>query len=228
MRSFFSEAFVRVTPFGVLAGFHLSDEEDASVPGELHEDERAHAATLSSRKRNEWAGGRLAFWRAAAELGFPRGVLRNGPGGELLLPEGLTGSISHKSSLAVALVARTDESGSTVGVDLETTAPPRPAIAEIALRLEERDALHAMPEGERWPRLLLAFAAKEALYKALHPHLKRYVRYDEASVVFSSGGVPAIRLHLSAMGGAHVETELRVEEPPSAHVLTSVRVTPRG
>lgn len=226
-RESFSEAFVRVTAFGVLAGFHLSDASDGPIPAGLHADERAHAETLVAHKRAEWIGGRLAFWRAASQLGFPRGVLRNGPGGELLLPEGLTGSISHKSSLAVALVARTDESGSTVGVDLETTAPPRPAIAEIALRLEERDALHAIPEGERWPRLLLAFAAKEALYKALHPRLKRYVRYDEASVVFSPHGEPAIRLHLDLVGGAHVDTELRVEEPPADHMLVSVRVTPR-
>lgn len=215
-----------MTPFGVLAGFHLPDVADVSVPGELHDDEKTHAATLSRRKRIEWVGGRLAFWRAAAELGWPRGALRNGPGGELLLPDGLTGSISHKTSLAVALVARTNADGATLGVDLETAAPARPAIAEIALRLEERDALHAIPEGERWPRLVLAFAVKEALYKALHPHLRRYVRYDEASVVFSPDGAPAIRLHLD--GGARVDTELRVEEPPPGHVLTSVRVTPRN
>lgn len=221
----FAEAFVRVTPFGVLAGFHLPDAADASIPGELHDDEKAHAETLVAHKRVAWIGGRLAFWRAASELGWPRGALRNGPGGELLLPDGLTGSISHKTSLAVALVARADATGATLGVDLETAEPARPAIAEIALRIEERDALHAIPETGRWPRLVLAFSAKEALYKALHPHLKRYVRYDEASVVFSADGVPALRLHLD--GGAHVETELRVEEPPPGHVLTSVRVTPR-
>lgn len=220
----FAEAFVRVTPFGVLAGIHLSDAADAPLPAGLHADERAHAARLFSHKRAEWVGGRLAFWRAATELGWPRGALLNGERGEPLLPDGLAGSISHKSALAVALVSRADAAGTSVGIDLEESAPARPAIADIAMRPEERDALHALPESERWPRLLLTFAAKEALYKALHPHLKRHVRYDEASVVFLPGGVPEIRLHLD--GAAHFETKLRVEEPPAHHMLVSVRVTP--
>jgi 4'-phosphopantetheinyl transferase EntD len=215
----FSEAFVRTTPFGVLAGFHLA-AHDAVVPGELHESEHAHAATLSGHKRTAWIGGRLAFWRAAAELGIARGALRNGERGEPDLPEGLTGSISHKSTLAVALVSRAG-GGSTVGLDLEETAPARPSIEDLALRAEERAALHALPEPERWPRLLLAFALKEALYKALHPHVKRYVRYDEAAILFP----PSIELHLD--GGERFDTELRIDDAPAGHVLACVRVTPR-
>lgn len=215
----FDEAFVRTTPFGVLAALHLPGVGSPASAELLHADEQVLAAAIPPRRRAEWIGGRLAFWRAAAELGVPRGALGTGPRGEPMLPEGLAGSISHKSALAVALVAHAN--GASVGVDLETLSPPRPAIEDIALRSDERDALRAIPEAERWPRLVLAFAVKEALYKALHPRLQRFVRYDEAAVVFE-GGVPGIVLHLD--GGTRVVTEVRVE-PIDGYALSCVRVT---
>ena len=217
----FDEAFVRTTPFGVLSGMHLPDTADAAAHEALHPDERAHVATLGARRHAEWIGGRLAFWRAAAELGIPRGSLRTGERGQPVLPEGLAGSISHKSALAVALVARAD--AGTLGVDLEALSPARPTIADIAMRADERAVLERIPEPERWRALVLAFAVKEALYKALHPRVGRYVRYDEAAVIFE--GEPTIRLHLD--GGATFHTEVLVE-PVDGHVLACVRVTPRG
>ena len=214
----FSEAFVRTTPFGVLAGFDFPPSAE-SIPEALHADERAHAATLSPRRRPEWIGGRLAFARAASERGWPRVALGTGPRGEPALPEGLAGSISHKNALAVALVARAD--GATLGVDLEALAPARPSIEEIALRAEEREALHRLPDAERWHALVLAFAVKEALYKALHPRLRRYVRYDEAAVRLPAEG-PEIRLFLD--GGVRFRTEVHLE-PLDGFALACVRVT---
>lgn len=217
----FSEAFVRTTPFGVLAGIHVPPSAEG-IPEELHADERAHAATLSPRRRPEWIGGRLAFARATSELGWPRVALGTGHRGEPTVPDGLAGSISHKDALAVALVARAD--GATLGVDLEALAPARPSIEEIALRPEEREALHRLPDAQRWHALVLAFAVKEALYKALHPRLRRYVRYDEAAVLLATG-TPEIRLHLD--GGPLFRTETRLE-PVEGFVLACVRVTAAG
>lgn len=217
MASPFTEAFVRSTPLGVLAGVRWTGIVDV-IPDDLHAEERAEAAALAGRRRTEWIGGRLAFWRAAAELGVPRGSLRTGTRGEPVLPAVIAGSISHKESLAVALVARGD--AGSVGVDLEPMAPARPAIEDVALREDERAALRATPEEDRWERLLVAFTLKEALYKALHPHLGRYVRYDEAAVVFGTSGVPEIRLHLD--GGAAFGTDLLIERLPD-HLIACVR-----
>ena len=217
-----SEVFVRTTPFGVLAGFPLP-VTGAPIPEGLHDEERALAAAMFGRRRTEWVGGRLAFWKAAEESGWPRGALRIGARGEPMLPEGLAGSISHKSSLAVALVARSNADGATLGVDLETMAPERPSIEEIALRPEEREALRLHPAPMRWARIVVAFAVKEALYKALHPRVHRYVRYDEASVLFTAGGAPEIRLHLD--GGARFATAVHLE-PVESYVLACVRVGP--
>ncbi len=219
-----SEVFVRTTPFGVLAGFPLP-VTGPTIPEELHDEERALAESMSGRRRTEWVGGRLAFWRAAAESGWPRGALRIGSRGEPMLPDGLAGSISHKSSLAVALVARSDVDGGTLGVDLETMSPARPSIEEIALRPEERETLRQLPAPMRWARLVVAFAVKEALYKALHPRVQRYVRYDEASVLFTASGAPEIRLHLD--GGARFATAVHLE-PVEGYVLACVRVGPPG
>lgn len=195
----YPEAFVRITPLGAVAGVRLPDRS----------------------RETARAGGRVAFWRAARALGFHpggSGDFPSGPRGEPILPAGLAGSISHKETLAVALVARA-EAGS-LGVDLEALAPERPAIEDIALRKEEREALAARPEAEQWRALVTAFALKEALYKALHPHLQRYVRYDEAAVVFTPA--PRIELHLD--GGAAFVVESDVDENVEGHVLALVRV----
>lgn len=217
-----SEVFVRTTPFGVLAGFPLP-VAGPPIPAELHDEERALATAMSGRRRTEWVGGRLAFWRAAEESGWPLGALRIGARGEPMLPAGLAGSISHKSSLAVALVAPSGAEGATLGVDLETVTPERPSIEEIALRPEERETLRQQPEPLRWARLVVAFTVKEALYKALHPRVQRYVRYDEAAILFTENGAPGIRLHLD--GGARFATEVHLE-PIEGYVLACVRVGP--
>jgi 4'-phosphopantetheinyl transferase EntD len=39
-----------------------------------------------------------------------------------------------------------------------------------------------VPEERRWLEVMVRFAVKEAIYKAVHATLRRYVGFDEASV----------------------------------------------
>ena len=216
----FSVAFVRETPVGVLAGVTVPGVASPDLQVGQHPEERAYAAGLNARRQREWVAGRMAFWAAAAELGQPRGSLLRGSRGEPLHPPGLTGSISHKKELAVALVARAN--GGSVGVDLEALAPARPVIERIALRADERATLSRLPESARWASLVVSFSVKEALYKALHPRLRRHVRYEEAAV--TTLPAPRIALHLDE-GPHHFATEVHLE-PLDGHVLSCVRVLP--
>jgi 4'-phosphopantetheinyl transferase EntD len=36
--------------------------------------------------------------------------------------------------------------------------------------------------GKKWPDLLELFSTKEAIYKALHPHVPRYIGFEEAEI----------------------------------------------
>jgi len=208
----FATAFAETTPFGELVGVHLppgmGDEVPPAVLEALFPEERAYAESVRARRRVEWCGGRLALRLAIERLGVaPRAVPR-GERGQPLLPGGLTGSVSHKRRLAAALVARAD--AGTVGLDLEELHPERMSIASRVLRPEEEGEVLALPEGERWRSLATRFAVKEAVYKAIHPHVNRYVRFSEAAVRLEPGAAPAVSLHLEG-GEGPFRLEARVE-----------------
>jgi 4'-phosphopantetheinyl transferase EntD len=179
----FSVAWVRQVPFGVLAAVHLPGDAGAiadNVLGRLASEERAVAQTLRGFRQHAWVGGRLAWHQAARAFGLAEPpALLSGSGGEPLAPSHLSVSISHKRHLAVALVA--DLSHGTVGLDLEETSRDHSSIAERVLRPEELSAIGALPQGAQGTEILARFALKEATYKAIYPHLRRYVGFDEAT-----------------------------------------------
>ena len=151
-----------------------------------------------SGRRADFLAGRLAAAEAMRRLDFePGGVLGRTPHGAAAWPEGLAGSISHHSGVACAVVSA-DARG--VGVDIA------PLLAESQLRAVTRRCL-VDAERERWQsarEVAVAFAAKEAIYKAAHPRVVRYIGFDEADIFEQSGGAWTARL------GERLATEVGV------------------
>ncbi len=179
----FEVAFERRLPVGLLVGVHIPSERDevpADVLAQLAPEERAAALELEGFRRTDFVGGRLAFRRAAGSLGLD-GVLGVGARGEPVAPPGWTVSVSHKRPLAVALVAAAADG--SIGVDVEGgDGRARMSIAERVLRPEELDVVQRLTEPEQWPAVQRTFALKEAIYKAVHPYVRRYVGFHEARV----------------------------------------------
>jgi len=221
----FALAFADAGPFGLLSGVHLPTEPvevPKAVLERLTTEERVHARTLSGHRQVEWVGGRLALHRAIRQLGIGSGPILTGPRGEPLLPPGVAASVSHKRGLAVALAARGVHG--TLGIDIEDLAPPRPTIASKVLRPEELDIVDALSPDRRWIAILLRFSLKEALYKALHPHLNRYVGFMEARVDLDLDGTADITLHLEEpRPDLSVSARYRWQEE---RVLAAVRIRP--
>ncbi|MBE7451561.1 MAG: 4'-phosphopantetheinyl transferase superfamily protein [Kofleriaceae bacterium] len=163
----------------------VGDPDEAAL-AELHPDERARARALGPVRRREWVAGRRALRRALAAIEpDPAGALAPAPlladeRGRPLVPPGRVGSISHKRAVAVALAAA--ERGWTVGVDVELVAPRRIDVSARVLTPAERAAVPAAPGLARDRAVILAFALKEAIYKAIDPHLARYVGFQEVAV----------------------------------------------
>ncbi len=222
----YSLSWCRRLPHGTCAAFHLPkveiDQEPVEAPpGLLTPVERDHAATLKPLRRVSWVGGRVALHHAAKSLGWTLDAVWSTPRGAPALPDGLVGSVAHKTRLAVALV---DESTTdTLGVDLEELDRPRPKIARMVLRVEERAAVDALPEELRWQAILLRFSIKEAIFKALDPHAQRYIGFQEALVEPRDDGSAIISLNLA--GG---EGPFRMDAWWSIlddHVLATVRAS---
>lgn len=216
----FSLAFVRPSKFGELAAVHLPGGVEAvtnEILERLHPEERALAATLRGRRQIEFAGGRLAFRALRPDAG----PLGSGERGEPRCPPGLSVSVSHKQDLALALVGRVEDG--TLGLDLEGDGRERMTIAERVLRPEELEAVNRLPEAERWPAVLLRFAFKEAAYKAIHPHLQRFVGFQEALVTLGERGLAQIEI----LGEPTLRLEAAWESLRGARILASVRVRRR-
>lgn len=218
----FTIAFVEALPFGVVAGVYLPEGREPvpnGVLGQLPPPEREHAITLRGFRQVDWVGGRLAAHRAIRTMGRKPGAVLVGPRGEPQGPPGVSLSISHKRGLAVAMAARTTLG--QVGIDLEDLGPARERIAERVLTPAELEQVASLPEERRWMGILLRFCFKEALYKAIHPYVNRYVDFHEAEVHPDPDGYAALRLALGE-GADPIALEGRYYWLPD-RVLTTVR-----
>jgi 4'-phosphopantetheinyl transferase EntD len=220
----FAIAFARDLPFGRCVGvtLPLGDDGPARLPA-LHPDEAAHALALPVARRATWVGGRVALRAALADLGIAAtGPILATARGAPALPAGAAGSVSHKRSLAVALAAREVGGGASLGIDVEVARGLRDDIGSRVLAPEERARVDALPDGERARELLVAFSAKEAIYKALDPHVTRYVSFHEVALDRDGRGQLRATLRLRQGEGPYrVDVH---EEPLDGFVLIAAQV----
>ena len=218
----YQTAFQRAVHFGLLTGVEIPDSKEPvpeDVLSRLAPDLREHARGLGGYRQVEFVGGRLALQSSLRGLGREAECMPNERGG-LVLPQGVSGSISHKRTLAVALTARASHGG--LGVDLENLAPERDGIAERVLLPEELAAVRALPEENQWVATLLRFSFKEAIYKALNPFVPRYIGFEEAMVTPDTDQTAIIELRL-AQGEGPFQIEGRYLWL-TGRVVTMVRV----
>ncbi len=210
--------------YGHCATVPLPQNESAqqAAATALHPDERVFAAQLAPLRAAEWVAGRLAL-RAALQHAGDRAdapLLANHRGAPLV-PSDFAGSISHKRGLAVALAARRDDSFATLGVDLEELAAPRRDIARRVLTEAERAHLAAQPPAQYGAALMIRFALKEAIYKAIDPFVHRYVGFLEVTVWPGADGTAEV-----AYAGRAGEGPLAITarwQLLDAHVLATAR-----
>ena len=189
-------------PFGVLTSVRLPTEPKPvpqKVLRQLRPEEQEVVKGMSGYRQLTWTGGRLALHKSLGALGVRHGPLLSGPYGEPLLPEGFSGSISHKGNLVVALAARGDHG--TLGVDLEDPSGPPRDVARKILCEEEMTWVSSLPAERQWPATLMHFSLKEAIYKALFPHVRRYVGFKEARVQIDVNDLCTAQLQLKDQEG---------------------------
>ncbi|GAB1341854.1 4'-phosphopantetheinyl transferase [Gemmatimonas sp.] len=169
----------------------------AVAAGTLHPLEASFARSLPVARRATFLAGRQALREALAGLDgyghrFDAPILRT-PRGAPALPSGLTGSITHKRTQAKAAVALRTGSLQHLGIDLEhrpTEADlARPSIARKILTA--REFAHVAQTGHDTlagrELVLVHFALKEAVYKAIDPFVERYVRFTEVELELTQG-----------------------------------------
>jgi enterobactin synthetase component D len=221
----FAIAYHHATAHGVLTAVHIPDSPDPvpeDVLARLPKREAAFAKTLRGYRQVQFMGGRIAVRRACEQMGLnPQDILADDRGAPQM-PAGTVGSISHKRTIAVGMVARAVDG--TLGVDIEEYAPARLSIASAVLTEPEIAAISHLDDERRWIATLLRFSIKESIYKALDPYVRRYVGFHEARVTPDLHGHADVELSLVNGEGPFL-VDARYEWL-HGRLLTTVRIRP--
>ena len=139
----------------------------------------AEAAGLSERsvdkRRREFAAGRAMARQAMVDLGFPAQPVVIGEKRAPVWPHGLTGSITHTQSCAMAGVARASEFGG-IGLDVEEDTPLKPELWDAICSADEQSWMRGQADPGQMGKLI--FSAKEAAYKCQYSISQRYYGFD--------------------------------------------------
>ncbi|WP_432225818.1 enterobactin synthase subunit EntD [Enterobacter wuhouensis] len=138
-----------------------------------------HHAQLSSAGRKRKAdhlAGRIAAAHALPDHAVP-GI---GPSGEPLWPDGISGSITHSGTRAMAVVT---QHPALIGIDCETILPENEALEIKDSIIDAQEEAVLSRSGYPFAlALTLVFSAKESLFKALFPKVKSYMGFDSARI----------------------------------------------
>ncbi len=170
------------------AAMRFSREPGQAAPGIVLPDRIARAAP---RRRAEWLAGRRCASEALRLLTGQGACPGMASDRSPLWPDGIVGSISHSGDVAIAIAARAG-SCRGMGIDIERLMDGQGAseVASAALTPRERRRLGNDPFS-----VTLAFSAKESLFKALHPLLRRPMSFQLSELVAWNGqGTARLRL----------------------------------
>lgn len=149
---------------------------------QLHSTENIAIVRAVPRRRVEFVAGRVLAHRLMRQLEFPVQAVEKGEAGAPRWPEGLLGSITHSDDRCAVALGKAGEL-SAVGIDLESVDPIEPAYWNAICTEPELARLEAtmgwMPLGTR---VRLAFACKEAFYKAWWPRTGCFLEHHDLEI----------------------------------------------
>ena len=143
---------------------------------------------LSQNRNQEYLLGRLAIKDALGSLGnVPAWIERDPLTKAPVWPEGITGSLSHSSGLALAVVG---DSPPILGLGVDLERANRTIDLGIERHIctqDESDDLRSLHLENHAIRLLLTFSAKESLYKCFFGRIPRdLLRFKNVSLEWES------------------------------------------
>ena len=143
---------------------------------------------LSEQRNQEYLLGRLAIKDALGSLrNVPAWIERDPLTKAPVWPKGITGSLSHSSGLALAVVSDSPPILG-LGVDLEkTNRTIDPRVQRHICTKDESEDLHSLHSENQAIRLLLTFSAKESLYKCFYGKIpSNLLRFKNVSLKWES------------------------------------------
>lgn len=164
--------------------------------------DKLHKASIG--RRGEYIAGRLAARAALAELSILDFNVLKDADGSPIWPDSVQGSISHKEQLAVAIASK---SFRYVGIDLESHMSHKKAVklADKITNEKEQEVIRnsILEFSDGFTR---TFSAKEAIYKAVYPYVKRYLPFNVCEVTHIDEQGLTLALQSSLTAEIHKKT----------------------
>ncbi len=154
------------------------DDAAALLPEELR-----FTRTMAERRRRQFHHGRACARVALAKLGVMDRALPIGDGGQPVWPDGIVGSITHTDQTAAAVAARSADIAS-VGIDVESDEPLESELIPRICVVSELESMASEIDAQYHAKLV--FSIKEAVYKCLWPHVRRFIDFTDVSVEIDS------------------------------------------
>jgi len=142
-------------------------------------EEAALMARAVRKRRAEFLTGRSLMHTGLSFLGFEANPVLRAPSGSPTWPQGVTGSITHCDHCCAVAIARSSEV-LALGLDIECGEISGPELTSMICNESERLQLRGGTASEL--NLKLFYSAKEAVYKALHPIVHRFLDFHEIHV----------------------------------------------
>jgi 4'-phosphopantetheinyl transferase EntD len=143
----------------------------------LPESERTCVIRAVEKRRAEFSTGRFLAADGLRQLGVDTFPVERGAHNEPLWPAGIVGSISHGCGICVVALARSDVT-QFIGVDVESVTADVTSVRELVMTKQEHPA--TAPDEQ----VRITFCAKEAVYKAIFPQVRRFVDFTEVALHF--------------------------------------------
>lgn len=184
-----AEAMAALAPEGVLLACRAIRAKDEGLL--LPEEARA-LTTRDPAARRASGAARHAARALLVARGHPSGPVLRSPFGAPLWPEGIVGSLAHDDGMAVAAVASA-RAARSLGIDVEPAAPLPEELSGLVVTPADGLGTGAALSGR------LVFAAKEALYKAVHPLTGEVLDYGDIAVNLPEGTARARSGHVARL-----------------------------
>lgn len=135
-------------------------------------------------RQREFATGRVLSRTLLAELGHARFALLRDADRVPIWPDSVCGSITHTAEHCVVALASSQQVLG-IGLDIEPDEPTTPGIDRRVCGSAELVWLDAAEDSaERGRRCRLVFSAKEAVYKAFFPRIRKFWGFHDVAIEF--------------------------------------------
>ena len=135
------------------------------------------------KRQAEYLAGRVCAAQALTALNCDNPIVHTADDRVPIWPVDTFGSITHTKDIAAA-IAGVKHGATAVGIDVEKLMKDskETKLQTYILREDEKTQFNELGEQVTHP-LSVIFSAKESIYKALYPFVKKYFGFDKARLI---------------------------------------------